>query len=169
MGRHFLMYCDGGCPSNGHYGRAHMFGSFAVYEAEEEKEFLHITEELHDTLREREPLHFEHKFDIISERRNESPTNNIAEARTMFTALAWACSAGLLRRGNTLTVCCDSQLIVNQITGDYKCNSVALKNTYKALYAVLKEESERQGYNVERAIRFVWIPGTEMKQTILEH
>lgn len=169
MGAHFLIYCDGGCPNNGQYGKAKMFGSFAVYKAEEEQEFLHVNEELHEKLHEREPYHFEHKFDIVSEKKHESPTNNIAEASTMFTALSYARSAGLLRRGNTLTVCCDSQLIINHITGAYKCNSLALKGIYKAIYAMLKDESTRQGYNVERAIRFVWIPGTSMKQTIIEH
>ena len=54
MGSHFLIYCDGGCPNNGHYGKAKMFGSFAVYKAEEEQEFLHVNEELHEKLHERE-------------------------------------------------------------------------------------------------------------------
>lgn len=163
MARQFLIYSDGACPGNGKQDIACMYGSFAVYEAQKADNFLYVTDKLHSMLRKRTPLYFASKFNI----KDVKATNNVAEAKTLFKALLYACNNGLFASGNTVTVCSDSQIIINQLTGVYQCQDDALKRIYGNLYSVLKAESKRQGYDVTQAIYYAWIPGKVMKHNVI--
>lgn len=159
----YLVYSDGGCPSNGR-GTTNMFGSFAVYELPDG-----ISDDIHDILVEQKPKHFCSKMDIPTVAKYCGATNNIAEASTLHTAISWVVAHGLLIPGNHVHICMDSELVVRQVIGMYKTKNPHLKKLYGEIYRILAEHSKEIGVNAESLITFHHIPGTVMKKTIINH
>lgn len=77
-------------------------------------------------------------------------TNNVAEYAAVYHALVWA--TGTTDLHNQIYVYSDSQLIINQLTGQYQCNSPALRQWRQKCLALAAEV---------RHVEFRWIPREE--------
>lgn len=159
----YLIYADGACSANGKaYARAS--GSFAVYVVDTYEE----GKDYHYKLSRTQPLYHEARFDVpvIGGR----PTNNMAEAQTLYSALIWACENGLLNNpGNVVHLCMDSLLVLNQFTGLYACKNSQLRDVYIKIYDLLRNKTEEVGYDVEKLIHVHWISGDTMKASVICH
>ena len=158
----YLVYVDGLCKRNGS-SDAEAGGSFAVYRLEKgEKVDDSLHDSLHARLARRMPLYHDSEFAVVVSEQ-EQATNNYAEAVSLQTAIAWLISGGLLVQGNTIHICMDSQLVLNQIVGMYKTKKIHLKKIYMSIYDMLDKHSKAIGTNAEKLIAFHWISGDVMK------
>ena len=162
-GARYLIYADGGCHGNGKRD-ARALGSFAVYKLGNEP----VNEALHIKLTYEQPLCHEAEFSVIPVG-NGRATNNMAEAQTLRAALTWAINNNLLQNENEIHICMDSQLILSQFLGVYRCREQHLRQVYQSIYALLKKQSEAVGTDVEKLIHLHWIPGTTMKSSVIGH
>lgn len=55
-------------------------------------------------------------------RRGQRPTNNVSEYEAVLQALEWCFSQGVIAP----TICTDSQLLVHQVTGRWRCRAAHL-------------------------------------------
>ena len=53
-------------------------------------------------------------------------TNNEVEYKALAAGLDLARAAGAI----SVVICCDSQVITNQVNGDYECNGERMKDTW---------------------------------------
>ena len=160
----YLVYVDGLCKRNGS-SDAEAGGSFAVYRLEKGEK---VDDSLHVRLARRMPLYHDSEFAIVVSEQ-EQATNNYAEAVSLQTAIAWLISGGLLVQGNTIHICMDSQLVLNQIVGIYKTKKIHLKKIYMSIYDMLDKHSKAIGTNAEKLIAFHWISGDVMKASVIAH
>lgn len=160
----YLVYVDGLCKRNGS-SDAEAGGSFAVYRLEKGEK---VDDSLHVRLARRMPLYHDSEFAIVVSEQ-EQATNNYAEAVSLQTAIAWLISGGLLVQGNTIHICMDSQLVLNQIVGMYKTKKIHLKKIYMSIYDMLDKHSKAIGTNAEKLIAFHWISGDVMKASVIAH
>lgn len=160
----YLVYVDGLCKRNGS-SDAEAGGSFAVYRLEKGEK---VDDSLHVRLARRMPLYHNSKFAVVVSEQ-EQATNNYAEAVSLQTAIAWLISGGLLVQGNTIHICMDSQLVLNQIVGMYKTKKIHLKKIYMSIYDMLDKHSKAIGTNAEKLIAFHWISGDVMKASVIAH
>ena len=160
----YLVYVDGLCKRNGS-SDAEAGGSFAVYRLEKGEK---VDDSLHDSLARRMPLYHDSEFAVVVSGQ-EQATNNYAEAVSLQTAIAWLISSGLLVQGNTIHICMDSQLVLNQIVGLYKTKKIHLKKIYMSIYDMLDKHSKAIGTNAEKLIAFHWISGDVMKASVIAH
>ena len=160
----YLVYVDGLCKRNGS-SDAEAGGSFAVYRLEKGEK---VDDSLHVRLARRMPLYHDSEFAVVVSEQ-EQATNNYAEAVSLQTAIAWLISGGLLVQGNTIHICMDSQLVLNQIVGMYKTNKIHLKKIYMSIYDMLDKHSKAIGTNAEKLIAFHWISGDVMKASVIAH
>lgn len=168
----YLVYVDGLCKRNGS-SDAEAGGSFAVYRREKGEKVddsLHdsLHNSLHARLARRMPLYHDSEFAVVVSGQ-EQATNNYAEAVSLQTAIAWLISGGLLVQGNTIHICMDSQLVLNQIVGMYKTKKIHLKKIYMSIYDMLDKHSKAIGTNAEKLIAFHWISGDVMKASVIAH
>lgn len=168
----YLVYVDGLCKRNGS-SDAEARGSFAVYRLEKGEKVddsLHdsLHNSLHARLARRMPLYHDSEFAVVVSEQ-EQATNNYAEAVSLQTAIAWLISSGLLVQGNTIHICMDSQLVLNQIVGMYKTKKIHLKKIYMSIYDMLDKHSKAIGTNAEKLIAFHWISGDVMKASVIAH
>ena len=160
----YLVYVDGLCKRNGS-SDAEAGGSFAVYRLEKSEK---VDDSLHVRLARRMPLYHDSEFAVVVSEQ-EQATNNYAEAVSLQTAIAWLISGGLLVQGNTIHICMDSQLVLNQIVGMYKTKKIHLKKIYMSIYDMLDKHSKAIGTNAEKLIAFHWISGDVMKASVIAH
>lgn len=160
----YLVYVDGLCKRNGS-SDAEAGGSFAVYRLEKGEK---VDDSLHVRLARRMPLYHDSEFAVVVSGQ-EQATNNYAEAVSLQTAIAWLISGGLLVQGNTIHICMDSQLVLNQIVGMYKTKKIHLKKIYMSIYDMLDKHSKAIGTNAEKLIAFHWISGDVMKASVIAH
>lgn len=160
----YLVYVDGLCKRNGS-SDAEAGGSFAVYRLEKGEK---VDDSLHARLVRRMPLYHDSEFAVVVSEQ-EQATNNYAEAVSLQTAIAWLISGGLLVQGNTIHICMDSQLVLNQIVGMYKTKKIHLKKIYMSIYDMLDKHSKAIGTNAEKLIAFHWISGDVMKASVIAH
>ena len=160
----YLVYVDGLCKRNGS-SDAEAGGSFAVYRLEKGEK---VDDSLHVRLARRMPLYHDSEFAVVVSEK-EQATNNYAEAVSLQTAIAWLISGGLLVQGNTIHICMDSQLVLNQIVGMYKTKKIHLKKIYMSIYDMLDKHSKAIGTNAEKLIAFHWISGDVMKASVIAH
>ncbi|MGF0009273.1 MULTISPECIES: hypothetical protein [Desulfovibrio] len=160
----YLVYVDGLCKRNGS-SDAEAGGSFAVYRLEKGEK---VDDSLHVRLARRMPLYHDSEFAVVVSEQ-EQATNNYAEAVSLQTAIAWLISGGLLVQGNTIHICMDSQLVLNQIVGMYKTKKIHLKKIYMSIYDMLDKHSKAIGTNAEKLIAFHWISGDVMKASVIAH
>jgi len=160
----YLVYVDGLCKRNGS-SDAEAGGSFAVYRLEKGEK---VDNSLHVRLARRMPLYHDSEFAVVVSEQ-EQATNNYAEAVSLQTAIAWLISGGLLVQGNTIHICMDSQLVLNQIVGMYKTKKIHLKKIYMSIYDMLDKHSKAIGTNAEKLIAFHWISGDVMKASVIAH
>lgn len=160
----YLVYVDGLCKRNGS-SDAEAGGSFAVYRLEKGEK---VDDSLHVRLARRMPLYHDSEFAVVVSEQ-EQATNNYAEAVSLQTAIAWLISGGLLVQGNTIHICMDSQLVLNQIVGMYKTKKIHLKKIYMSIYDMLDKHSKAVGTNAEKLIAFHWISGDVMKASVIAH
>ncbi len=80
-----------------------------------------------------------------------SMTNNIAEYRAVLNALTYAAARGW---HDNLLIRTDSQLVVNQIVGEWTCNSAALRPLCR----------QAQVLGLQLGALFEWIPRTQNAQ-----
>lgn len=118
----YLVYIDGFCKGNGKRD-AEAGGSFAVYKLGHDDK---IGDKLHARLAMRTPLYHDREFTVVVPDRDHA-TNNFAEATSLRTAISWLIASGLLVQGNTIHICMDSQLVLNQVTGMYRTNKLHLR------------------------------------------
>lgn len=159
----YLLYADGACPGNGR-NPEQSTGSFAVYEIGDARP----STELHEKLRRQEPLHHDCRFSIADYDTGRH-TNNKAEAKALACGIAWCCENGILRQGNTLHVCMDSQLVLNQFSGLYRTKNQQLAKIYHSIYNMLKRHGKLMSTDVSKLIHLHWIPGTTMKASVIAH
>lgn len=160
----YLVYVDGLCKRNGS-SDAEAGGSFAVYRLEKGEK---VDDSLHVRLARRMPLYHDSEFAVVVSEQ-EQATNNYAEAVSLQTAIAWLISGGLLVQRNTIHICMDSQLVLNQIVGMYKTKKIHLKKIYMSIYDMLDKHSKAIGTNAEKLIAFHWISGDVMKASVIAH
>lgn len=160
----YLVYVDGLCKRNGS-SDAEAGGSFAVYRLEKGEK---VDDSLHVRLARRMPLYHDSEFAVVVSEQGQA-TNNYAEAVSLQTAIAWLISGGLLVQGNTIHICMDSQLVLNQIVGMYKTKKIHLKKIYMSIYDMLDKHSKAIGTNAEKLIAFHWISGDVMKASVIAH
>lgn len=160
----YLVYVDGLCKRNGS-SDAEAGGSFDVYRLEKGEK---VDDSLHVRLARRMPLYHDSEFAVVVSEQ-EQATNNYAEAVSLQTAIAWLISGGLLVQGNTIHICMDSQLVLNQIVGMYKTKKIHLKKIYMSIYDMLDKHSKAIGTNAEKLIAFHWISGDVMKASVIAH
>lgn len=160
----YLVYVDGFCKGNGKRD-AKAGGSFAVYKLGQDDR---IGAGLHARLATRMPLYHDREFIVVVPDRDHA-TNNFAEAASLRTAIAWLITSGLLVHGNTIHICMDSQLVLNQVTGMYKTNKLHLRKIYMSIYDMLEKHSRSIGENAEKLISFHWISGDIMKASGIAH
>ncbi|NME52586.1 hypothetical protein [Desulfovibrio piger] len=160
----YLVYVDGLCKRNGS-SDAEAGGSLAVYRLEKGEK---VDDSLHVRLARRMPLYHDSEFAVVVSEQ-EQATNNYAEAVSLQTAIAWLISGGLLVQGNTIHICMDSQLVLNQIVGMYKTKKIHLKKIYMSIYDMLDKHSKAIGTNAEKLIAFHWISGDVMKASVIAH
>lgn len=160
----YLVYVDGLCKRNGS-NDAEAGGSFAVYRLEKGEK---VDDSLHARLARRMPLYHDSEFAVVVSEQ-EQATNNYAEAVSLQMAIAWLISGGLLVQGNTIHICMDSQLVLNQIVGMYKTKKIHLKKIYMSIYDMLDKHSKAIGTNAEKLIAFHWISGDVMKASVIAH
>lgn len=150
-----LIYSDGACTNNGK-AEAVVSGSFAAYEVPAGTQWrCPGNEEAHYRLKEQRPVVHISRAPIFVGG-YERATNNLAEAKTLLMALTWAKSYST----DMITICMDSKLVMFQIQGIYTTNNRVLRKIYSSILNIID--------NLPK-IRFDWIPGDLMKQTIIAH
>ena len=157
----YLVYVDGACSHNGNDARAVTTGSFAVYGLPDGMGAIGRDAAFHEMVLALEPLEHQSRF-IVHPPPGARPTNNIAEALSLQTALAWCLEEGILSQGNHVTVCMDSQLTLNQFAGLCRINVPVLRKAHRDMHAMLDRRSGAM-------LKLVWIPGAVMKGTIIGH
>ena len=80
-------------------------------------------------------------------------TNNVAEYKAIIAALKKA--AGLASEGEELVLHSDSELVVNQLAGNYKVKDAALKKLNAEAKSLLKNFSKRELLAVRRENRHI--------------
>ena len=138
----YSAYCDGACSREG-VGE----GSFAVYKWYPDPELI---------------VH-EKRFSVAPPW-PMAMTNNIAEARTLQTAIVWMLKNGVLRPGNFARLRMDSQTVICQLTGVYQTKAAHLRVIYQEIYEILK-----QGKVTPEMLQITWISGDEMKGSVIGH
>ncbi len=170
-----VAYSDGYCKGNGK-NVSKAGGSYAAYFVEQGP-IMYGSSVDHATIAEKGELlfHVTHEFphkqldctlSIIPY------TNNLAEAVTCNLLLQELNAFNYLTPKNNICICLDSELILNQILGIYKCNMPSLKKVYKNIDAVLSLAQKKcrcTRTELFRNLLFTWIPGDEMKKTIIQH
>ena len=99
-------------------------------------------------------------------------TNNICEAKAFFELVATLHYRKLINKSNTIFTYLDSELILYQVLGIYKINSINLKETYKNLNILLTKIEKEEGLTRQEIFNIInlqHIPGIEMKKTIIGH
>ena len=160
----YIVYVDGACSNNGNLD-AQASGSFAVYRLDKPSR---ISTELHDRLLMDKSICHESRFHIPANN-DCRPTNNMAEASSLHTAIAWCLDNNVLIPGNDLHICMDSQLVLNQFAGLYKTNNRRLREIYTGIYAMLRRKSTKHDEDLEKCLHLHWIPGDVMKRSIIGH
>lgn len=154
-------YClvDGGCPSNGRNAWK-MFGSYAIYETTE----LELEPTI-PQLNYMEPVLHENRFPIMQTK----ATNNVAEVSSIVQLINTLKKLKFLVPENRVTICSDSQLVVKQITGEYSINKPHLKALYKSAFKLFDDFKKNHNVAVGEILKFKWISGEEMKDSIIGH
>lgn len=156
-----LIYSDGGCNQTGAYGSYAAYG-FAAEEAFPGTEEEHIR--LHS---EKQPIVFNSRFPIVLS--GFRPTNNMAEAATLLSALTWLCTNRTFSKKDSFLLCLDSELVINQMLGVYRVSNTTLKRLYTSIHTLLGRSEQKTGFSIEKLISFKHIPGVLMKQLIIGH
>lgn len=92
-------------------------------------------------------------YGIAVEPFSQDSTNNVAEYTALVKALQWLLEKNL---GSTkVEVKSDSQLIVNQLTGDYKVKSKRIVSLYKQVLLLKRKFQE---------IEIKWVPREENRE-----
>jgi ribonuclease HI len=79
-------------------------------------------------------------------------TNNIAEYMAVYDALEYCMNNNLSRKGTVTTIISDSQLIINQLKGNWKINKSELKQINDDIRAIISESGGKFQYE--------WVPRT---------
>jgi len=149
-------YVDGGCRNNGSVD-AEAYGSFVVVKRGENV-----------VLGKSEDALFQVDRAILNFGDNVKPTNNLAEAQSMFMLIATLNEGGILAKGNHTVIHSDSQLIIKQLSGEFKVNKKSLLKIYRNIYRLYKVIEEREDVRMHELLTLKKISGDEMKQ-ILGH
>jgi ribonuclease HI len=86
-------------------------------------------------------------YGIAAEPFSEDSTNNVAEYTALVKALQWLLANNF--GPSSVEVMSDSQLIVNQLTGDYKVKAKRIIPLYKQVLILMSEFQD---------IRIKWVP-----------
>jgi ribonuclease HI len=79
-------------------------------------------------------------------------TNNIAEYMAVYDALEYCLNNNLCRKGTVTTIISDSQLIINQLKGNWKINKPELKQINDDIRTIISESGGKFQYE--------WVPRT---------
>lgn len=158
----YIAYADGACSNNGKRD-ASISGSFAVYDASDIKEQIN-----HAYFLEIDPLYFAPRMALVAPE-GSRPTNNLAEALTLHAAIAWLKGAGVLKKGNLVTIFMDSQIVLYQMSGLYRTKNRHIRGVYQQIHGLLDREAKSVGCKMEDVLHLDWIPGDLMKATIIAH
>lgn len=159
-----LIYSDGACTNNG-WDNAEICGSYAAYDVSPELNWRGTrASDNHMSLLNETPLEVQHRVQLPYFS-NERPTNNLAEVKTLELAVMWA--NNYIKRHqeySEIEFCLDSQLVLNQVQGVYAVRNAPLRKVYIRIHTIL-DRFDKKNVNV----RWTWIPGDLMKQTIIKH
>jgi ribonuclease HI len=92
-------------------------------------------------------------YGVAGEPFSEDSTNNFAEYTALVKALQWLHANNL--GSNRIEVKSDSQLVVNQLTGDYKVKSRRIMSLYKQVLLLKKKFLD---------IEVKWVPRDENRE-----
>lgn len=159
-----LIYTDGACKGNGRRV-AVVKGSYAVYEVPEDTRW-YSNDNAHLELRNTTPLASCILYEI-STRKGARRTNNFAEAAALQVAIIWLHDNFERYRPDSVEICMDSQVVYYQIQGIYKTHDAMLKQIYNEIGVTMAAVFDNK--TLGDRIKFTWIPGDLMKQTILGH
>lgn len=158
----YIAYCDGAFSAKSGAGE----GSFAVYTLAPDEEF--DVDGVHARLEERQPIYHAARFSVCSPG-CVSMTNNIAEARTLQTAICWLLENGALSRDNRVHLFMDSRCVICQFTGMYQVRKGYLLTIYREIHAMLSDHAKRNNLYMPDILRLHWISGELMKRTVISH
>lgn len=162
MPHKLLMYSDGACTFNGRK-QAKATGSYAAYLVPSRSTWswrVPENDEKHLYLaRVGKPLVIRRRIALVCQR----PTNNLAEAKTLDSALVWARNYVRSHSDDitSVEVCMDSRTIEYQLKGVYRTKAEHLRRVHAHILDTIDE--------IAVPVRLVWIPGALMKQTIIAH
>jgi len=160
MARYFS-FVDGGCSKNGQQG-SQAYGSCLVYKVEDDAPDVTRTPVAAWALA--RPVISDPKFKLgMNNNRN---TNNSAEAQSMHHLMTRLFSMGILCPDNQVLIHSDSQLVINQVLGNWTVNNKVLLDIYRQIYTIFDRYESRYGTKVGQCMDIVHIPGTLMKQII---
>lgn len=156
----YIVYADGGCsPREGAYG------SFAIYKLGDNVAVPRTDIEHLELPANSELLVHESKFDVHGVRQ----TNNVAEITALHMAISWLLNERKPRHQDDVHVYMDSELTLRQVQGLYKVKNPFLLRLHRSFHDMIKAELARSGYDAYKRIRFHWISGVLMKETIIAH
>jgi len=168
--RKYIAFVDGGCKNNGK-ANAFAYGSFRVYDVTgREEEIFTGSFSLPDPKKvcELHPLMESTRFQVNGFMEGTSrPTNNLAEAASMYTLLSTLQRTGIFKEAS-VDVYCDSQLIVRQLMGIYRISNKALKKIHANTKAVMLQASSQTHRSVGELVTLHHYSGDDMK-LILGH
>lgn len=96
-------------------------------------------------------------------------TSMQAEAYALYSLLIYLDSQRIFKSDNRIVIITDCLPMLEQLTGRTKVTSQPLLNVYQKIFKYLSGISKRIKFDVWDLLDFRWMPGTEMKQTILGH
>lgn len=158
----YIVYADGACSNNGRQN-AKIEGSFAVYEVTDNSQSFD-----HASLVGKDPFYFAPRITLLVPEGGR-PTNNLAEALTLHTAITWLCGSGILSKPNDVTIYMDSQMVLYQMSGLYKTKNGSIREVYQRIHGLLAQQGKKAGCKMEDILHLDWIPGELMKSTVIGH
>lgn len=166
----YVVYVDGFCKDNGRRG-ASSGGSFAVYVVPHDIDGeIVVDDALHSRLRLETPLRHDARFSVLAgSERGGRQTNNVAELASFATAMSWCVENGILVVGNEVHVLMDSMTTLGLLTGMSRPRRRALRETLRGVEGMMRRHGAEIGVDPETLVHLHWIPGTEMKASVIGH
>ena len=96
-------------------------------------------------------------------------TSMHAEAYALHSLLIYLDSQRIFKPDNRIVIITDCLPMIEQLNGRTRVASQPLLNVYQNIFKYLSVISKRTRFDVWNLLDFRWIPGAEMKQTILGH
>ncbi|WP_225072741.1 hypothetical protein [Desulfuromonas sp. CSMB_57] len=166
--RHYIAFVDGGCTNNGQ-AHAEAYGSFVVFDiTNKEQDILGgpngapIAEKVQELF----PLLESRRFRVNGLLEGQlRPTNNMAEAASMYSLLTSMEKTGIFKEAN-VDIYCDSELIVKQMKGIYRISNKVLQKIHPHIRAVMLQIMAQTKRTATEMVGLHHYPGDQMKKVL---